>query len=322
MALVERCLVTGADGFIGRALCRRLSLDGVRVLRMVHKGVGPDTTAADLGGETVPSLTGLRLDVVFHLAARVHQDDDGPDSEAEHQRVTVEGTRSLLAASIEAGAQDFVFFSTCGVMPVGIADGVDESAQPRPATPYARAKLAAERLVTSMNGKGGLRTVSLRLPMVYGPGHKGQFPRMIAAIRRGWFPPIPEFGGRRSVVHVDDVVDAALLVAQSPQAAGKVYIVAEPRAYTSRELYEIVLQALGRRPPRWNMPRFALSTAARLGDAGERLTRRRLPFDSEALRKLTQPAVFSGARFERELGFRPKRNLEDSVRELVSAPER
>jgi UDP-glucose 4-epimerase len=306
---VERCLVTGANGFIGRVLCRRLEGMGVRVHRLVHQEAGPDTIAADLGRDPLLGLDKMRPEVVFHLAGRVHAADDTSSSEAEHVRVTVDGTRDLLAASVKAGVEAFVFFSSCAVMPVGVNASLDESAPPQPSTPYGRAKLAAEKLVLQANSVGGMRTVCLRLPMVYGPGHKGQLPRMIDAIEKGYFPPIPDLGGGRSVVHVDDVVDAALLVAGRPDAAGKVYVVAEPHAYTSREIYEIVLRALGRRPPRWRMPRFVLTGAALTGDLGERITRRRLPFDSDAFEKLWQPARYSAARIENELGFKTTRTF-------------
>lgn len=299
--------MTGADGFIGGALCRRLEGMGVRVYRLVHQESGPDTIAADLGRDHLFGLDDLRPQAVFHLAGRVHVPDKASSSEAEHVRVTVDGTRELLAASVQAGVQVFVFFGSCAVMPVGVTTPVDEFARPRPATPYARAKLSAEELVLQMNATGGMRTVCLRLPMVYGPGHKGHLPRMIDAIERGWFPPIPNLGAGRSLVHVEDVVDAALLVARRPEAAGKVYVVAEPRAYTSREIYEIVLRALGRRPPKWRLPLLILTGAALVGDFGERLTGRPLPFDSEALARLSQTARYSAARIENELGFKTTR---------------
>ena len=314
---MERCLVTGADGFIGRVLCRRLDEAGVRVLRLVHRAGGPGSITADLGRDPIPNLSDFRPEAVFHLASRVHEFRGGADSEADHVRVTLEGTRSLLAASLQANVQVFVFFSTCAVMPVGVSTSVDETAELRPNTPYARAKLSAEELVIRTNGAEGMRTVCLRLPMVYGPGHKGQLPRMINLIERGLFPPIPNLGGGRSVIHVDDAVDAALLVARNPKSAGKVYIIAEPRVYTSRELYEIVLKSLGRRPPKWHVPRFVLTTAALAGDLGERLTGRRSPFDSDALKKLSQPARYSAARIESELGFKPTRSFAASARELI-----
>jgi nucleoside-diphosphate-sugar epimerase len=322
MPAMGRCLVTGADGFIGTTLCTRLVQSGVQVVRMIRKQDGLDTLIVDLGRDSVPDLSELGPQTVFHLAARVHQSDDQFDADSEHMRVTVEGTRSLLAACAHAGVRVFVFFSTCAVMPAGLANPVDESAQPQPSTPYARAKLAAEDLVLRMNGIAGMRTVCLRLPMVYGRGGKGQLPRMVKAIERGWFPPIPDLGGGRSVVHVEDAVDAAILVANNPRSAGRVYVVAEPHAYTSRELYEIVLKALGRRPPRWRVPRPALGLAAVAGDLGEFLTRRPWPFDTDALTKLSQPAWYSAARIERELGFKTTRNFGDSAGELVDVPAR
>jgi UDP-glucose 4-epimerase len=320
MPVVKTALVTGAGGFIGSALCGRLESMGVRVYRLSRNATGPDSIAADLGRDPIKGLKDIRPEVVFHLAGRVHMVDEGVEAEAEHMRATVEGTRDLLQAAAEAGANAFVFFSSCSVMQEGSAAVLDETAPPAPTTPYGRAKLRAEELVLGMNGKGagGLRTACIRPPMVYGPGHKGQLPRMIRAIERGVFPPLPRYSGKRSLVHVEDVVDAAILVAQKPEAAGQVYIVSEPRPYSSRELYEIVLKALGRRPPRWHVPRALLASGALVGDLGERLTRRRLPFDSAALSRLSLPAVYSAAKIERELGFKAKKSFEMAAHDLVT----
>ena len=320
MPVVKTALVTGANGFIGTVLCRRLEGMGVHVYRLSRKAGGPDGIAADLGRDPIRGLNDVRPDAVFHLAGRVHMLDEGPDAEAEHLRVTVEGTRYLLQAAADGGAKVFVFFSSVAVMPEGSASELDETAATAPATPYGRAKLRAEELVLGMNGKAGMRTVCLRLPMVYGPGHKGHLPRMIRAIERGVFPPLPQYPGKRSLVHVEDAVEAAILVAQKAEAAGKVYIVAEPRAYSSREIYEIVLQSLGRRPPGWHVPRVVLASAALAGDLGQRITRRRLPFDSAALSKLSIPAVYSATKIERELGFRTAKSFATAAPDLVTRP--
>ena len=309
--------MTGAGGFIGGALYRRLEETGVRVYRLSRNATGPDTIAADLGRGPIIGLDDMRPEVVFHLAARVHMMDDGPDAEAEHFRITVEGTRYLLQAAADAGTKVFVFFSTCAVMPEGAASALDETSRPAPTTPYGRAKLRAEELVLGLNSKGGMTTVCLRPPLVYGPGHKGHLPRMIRMIERGAFPPLPEYTGKRSVVHVDDTVSAAILVAEKPEAAGNAYIVAEPRAYSSREIYEIVLRSLGKKPPTWHMPRAVLASAALLGDIGERVMRRKLPFDSTALSKLSRNAVYSAAKIERELGFKPAKSFATAAADLV-----
>ena len=316
-----RTLVTGADGFIGGLLSSRLEAMGSDVYRLSRKNTGPKTITNDIGKDPIVGLTDIKPQAVFHLAGRVHRMDEGGDAEAEHIRVTVDGTTYLLQAAAEAGVQAFVFFSTVAVMPEGLAYEVDESVQPAPTTPYGRAKLRAEELVLGMNGKSGMRTVCLRLPMVYGPGHKGHLPRMIAAIDRGVFPPLPQYAGKRSLLHVEDAVDAAMLVAQRPEAAGKVYIVSEPRPYSSREIYEIVLQALGRQAPEWHVPRAVLASSALLGDLGERIARRRLPFDSSALSKLSMPAMYGAGKIERELGFRTKKTFATAAREVVEQPK-
>ena len=314
---MKTCLVTGARGFIGSALCRRLEEIGVRVYRLSRNATGPDTITADLGRDPIVSLSNVRPEVVFHLAARVHMMDDGPEAEAEHFRVTVDGTQHLLKASSDAGVGAFVFLSSCAVMREGAASELDETSPPAPTTPYGRAKLRAEELVHAMNDKGGMRTVSLRPPMVYGPGHKGHLPRMIRMIARGLFPPLPDYPGKRSLVHVDDTVSAAILASEKAEAAGNTYIVAEPRAYSSREIYEIVSRALGRKPAGWHVPRAVMSAAGFGGDIGERLTGRTLPFDSTALSKLSRNAAYSAAKIERELGFRPAKNFATAAADLV-----
>jgi nucleoside-diphosphate-sugar epimerase len=314
---VKTALVTGASGFIGGALSRHLEEADVRVYRLSRHAAGSDSISADLGGGPIIGLDDIRPEVVFHLAARVHMMDEGSEAAAEHFRVTVKGTRSLLQAAAEAGTKVFVFFSTCAVMAEGAPSALDETSPPSPTTPYGRAKLHAEELVLGMNGKAGMRTVCLRPPLVYGRGHKGHLPRMIRMIERGLFPPLPEYTGKRSMIHVNDLVTAALLVAQRPAAAGNTYIVAEPRAYSSREVYEIVVRALGKKPPTWHMPRLVLTSAALVGDIGERITRRGLPFDSNALAKISRNAVYSAAKIERELGFKPVKSFATAAADLV-----
>jgi UDP-glucose 4-epimerase len=315
---LARTLVTGADGFIGGLLSIRLEAMGSEVYRLSRKGTGPRTIANDIGKDPIVGLTDIKPQAVFHLAGRVHRIDEGGDAEAEHIRVTVDGTTYLLQAAAEAGVKAFVFFSSVAVMPEGLPAALDETVQPAPVTPYGRAKLRAEEIVLGMNGKSGMRTVCLRLPMVYGPGHKGHLPRMIGAIERGVFPPLPQYPGKRSLLHVEDAVDAAILVAQRPEAAGKVYIVSEPRPYSSREIYEIILQALGRQAPGWHVPRVVLASSALLGDFGERIARRRLPFDTSALSKLSLPAIYSAGKIERELGFKTKKTFATAAREVVA----
>jgi len=163
---------------------------------------------------------------------------------------------------------------------------------------------------------GGMQATVLRLPMVYGPGNKGNLPRMVEAIRRGRFPPLPAVSNRRSMLHVDDAVQAMLLAAVCDEAGGQVYIVTDGRDYSTREIHSLISAQLGKRPPRWRIPLALLQMGARVGDlllkAGIPM-----PLNSASLRKLLGSAWFSNAKIRRELGYRPRYDLQRALPEMV-----
>jgi len=156
------------------------------------------------------------------------------------------------------------------------------------------------------------------LPMVYGPGCKGNLPRMIQAVARGRFPPLPETGNKRSMVDVRDVVQAALLAATNPVAADKIYIVTDGQVYSTRQIYEWTCDALQRLVPRWVMPFSLLRMVARVGTAIQSVTGRRFLLDTDALDKLTGSAWYSSEKISRELNYRPAYTLKDSLPEMVA----
>jgi nucleoside-diphosphate-sugar epimerase len=145
---------------------------------------------------------------------------------------------------------------------------------------------------------------------------------MIAAIDRGRFPPLPEIGNKRSMVHVDDVIQALQLVAENPAANRKTYIVTDGRVYSTHQIYDAIRQALERPPPRWTIPVGLLQAVARMGDVLGRIRGRDFVFDSNVLHKLTGSAWYSCRKLESELGYRPTRFLEDGLREMVGEYKR
>jgi UDP-glucose 4-epimerase len=314
-----RVLVTGATGFIGRALCGRLRQEGFRVRALVRReaeGPWDEVVRADLATEEVPGDCMAGVETVFHLAARVHALAERWQEEESYRRINVEGTRLLLEKARDAGVRRFIFFSSVQAMGEETPACLDENTEPRPVTPYGRSKLEAERLVLA--GNTPLHVVCLRFPLVYGPGHKGNLSRMMAGIDRGLFPPLPPVPNRRSMIHVRDVVAAALLAARRPEANGRCYIVTDGLTYSSREMEDAVRRALGRRVPRWHVPLVALRLLARGGDALERLHGHRVLFDSRTLQKFIGSAWYSSERIQRELGYRPSVTLLEALPEIVS----
>jgi len=263
---------------------------------------------------------------VFHLAGKVHALSEVTQDAAEYFRINTEGTRHLLDAAKTAGVRRFVFFSSIKAMSrEGASEAIDRDGASRPwteadclepDTPYGRSKLEAEKLV--LGGDYVSEPVVLRLCLVYGAGAKGNIDKMLQAISRNRFPSLPEVGNRRSMVHVQDVIQAALLAAVKPRAIGQVFIVSDGRAYSTRQIYEWMCRALDRPNPRWTVPLWLLRGLSRSGDLIGRMRARRFMFDSDTLAKLLGSSWYSSQKIESLLGFQPAWNLEQTMPEMVA----
>jgi nucleoside-diphosphate-sugar epimerase len=319
---VKRALVSGASGFIGRALCARLQRDGVAVRALMRqRAPGPwdDTWLLDLGREPVPKALFEGVDTVFHLAGKAHVVSERAVEDEDHRRITVDGTRSLLTAADNSDLARVVFFSTVKAMGEHSEGCQDERAVCRPETPYGRAKLEAEGLVSAFGAAQGAHAVNLRLPLVYGADNRGNLARMLESIAAGRFPPLPETGNKRSMVHVDDVVESAIRASAIPRAAGQTYIITDGRSYSTREIYDLMCALLHKRPARWSIPVLVLRLLAGTGDLIGVLRGKRFVFDSDTWRKLSESAWYCSAKAEQELDFRPTRNLRDALPEIAAS---
>lgn len=315
---MKNCLVTGASGFIGRKLCETLRDQGLYVralMRSEISGEWNESFSMDLASEEVPEKILDGIDTVFHLAGKAHALAETKQDENEYFLINTLATQKLLEACKETGVGTFVYFSS--VKAVGDVDGMmDESVSIEADTPYGRSKRAAEKLV--LEGSYVPHPVVIRPCMVYGNTDKGNLPKMIRAIAAGKFPPLPEMKNRRSMVHVDDVVEAAIMAAENPSAAGNIYIVTDGNDYSTRQMYEWICEALNRPAPSWVLPQALLKLMAMTGDIIGSVRGSRFIFDSDALEKLIGSARYSSGKIERELGFRAGRNLKEALPEIVS----
>ncbi|MBI4995397.1 MAG: NAD-dependent epimerase/dehydratase family protein [Rhodocyclales bacterium] len=303
-------LVTGATGFIGG----RLRRSGDRVLAR-----DADAVAGGVRGDLLDRAS-LRaacagIERVFHCAGYAHAFNSAdPDV---HWRVNCEGTRNLVDAAGEAGVRRFVFLSSVKAMAEPGDDCIDEEWPGEPDSAYGRAKRAAEDAVLAAGAKYGMHVVNLRLAMVYGRGGRGNLERMARGIRAGWFPRLPDTRNKRSLVHVDDVVEVMRLVADAPAANGRTYIVADPRPYSGREIFDAISGVPPRLTFHWGLPAGLLRAGAVLGDMAGRLAGRPMPVNSEVVGRLLGSACYSPARIERELGWRARTGLHEGVREML-----
>jgi len=268
--------------------------------------------------EAVPGGALAGADTVFHLAARVHRLTDNLCIEDAEIQQNVLATQRVIQAAEHAGVTCFVFFSSLKAMGdvTKSRECRDESFMAAPESTYGLLKLEAEKLV---NASSIPHACILRPAMVYGTGCKGNLPRMIEAIASGWFPPLPDVHNKRSMVHVDDVVDAALLAAERPEAGGEIYILTDESAYSTRQIYEWICESLPHSVPGWSFPIGLLKLLARIGDGIGLICGKRFIFDTEALQKLVGSAWYSSQKIQQELGFRPRHTLRESLPGIIRA---
>jgi len=289
----------------------------VRALnRKPAEGPWDETMACELERETIPSGAMDGIDTVFHLAARVHQFDDDQDMERTYHQANVLATQHLLRVAECADVVRFVFFSSLSVM--GESTKADEcrneSHAAMPNSLYGSSKLKAEGLVKASSIS---HVCILRPAMVYGSGCKGNLPRMIAAMTSGWFPPLPEVHNKRSMIHVDDLAQAAVIAATHNKAAGQIYIVTDGCPCSTGQMYVWIRETLGKPVPSWHVPMSALRVFARVGDGIGKLSGRRFVFNSSVLNKLIGSAWYSNDKAVHELGFKPRYNLCESMPEII-----
>ena len=321
------CLVTGATGVVGPRLVKALVDKGFKVRVLVRQTPPPDllpagvtTVLGDLLDVDALQQATSGIYVVFHLAAKLHINNPDAALEDEYRRVNVDGTRLLLDKSLAAGVRRFVYFSTINVYGLSHPGQVfSEIDNPAPDGIYAQTKYDAERFVVDARNPETLAPIGivLRLAAMYGPHMKGNYPRLIRAIRRGLFIPLGRGLNRRTLVHERDVVAAAMLAAEHPAAAGQVYNVTDGQIHTFGEIMAAICQVLNKPLPRFYLPTNLVRFLAGVAEDVFRLAGKRSPIVRATVDKLTEDVAVSGEKFQREMNFQPQFDLVEGWKDTM-----
>lgn len=278
---MSRFLVTGAGGFVGRPLCKELFQRGyqVRAAMRTHGQLsagGETVIVGTIDAETKWDHALRGVDTVIHLAARVHvMKDKAADPLTEFLKVNLYGTANLAQQAARAGVKRLVFVSSVKVNgeQTTEAQPFAESDEPDPQDPYAVSKLQAEQVLKSIAQDTGLEVVIVRLPLVYGPGVKGNFLRLLAAIDKGIPLPLAGTHNLRSLVYAGNLVDALIACATHPAAAGQTYLVRDGEDISTAMLVEKIARALGRKNRAYYFPPGLMRAVATLLGRAEQVDR-------------------------------------------------
>jgi len=318
----EPVLVTGASGFLGGALVSRLLADGSRVRALVRSH-DKASVLADRGVETVVGdITDVDavesamdgIGVVFHLAGRLH----APGNEPEMYRAThVDGTQLMVdCARTQPRLVRFVHCSTTGVLGVTGEGPAAEDAPYAPTNLYEASKALAELRVRAAHRRG-LPSVVVRPGLVYGPGdlHLVSF---FDAVMKRRFHPI----GRATVwmhpIYIDDMTEALLRCASSPDSIGECFHIAGREPVSLAQLATAISAATGTAPPRRHIPLWAARVVAAFGDALPERLMKSAPLTRSRLDFLTHSRVYDVAKAERVLGFVARTELPEGMAQTVA----
>ncbi len=275
-------LVSGANGFVGKALCAELFRQGFLVLGAVRS----ETRQAEaiqtlsvgaINGTTNWSEALLGMNVVIHLAARVHlMNDNAVDPLEAFRKVNVEGTINLAQQAASAGVRRFIFISSIKVNGEHTLPGQTFTAEdrPAPADAYAMSKLEAEIALRQLAEQTGLEVVIIRAPLIYGPGVKANFHRMMHWLEKGVPLPLGAMHNKRSFVALDNLVDLIKTCVAHPLAANQTFLAGDGEDLSTTDLLQRLSNLLGKPAKLLPLPIWALKTGAMLlgkSDMAQRL---------------------------------------------------
>lgn len=306
--------MTGANGFVGRAVCRRLKESGCHVVAAVRDESvtvdAPETRyIGDLADDHPLDPYMKDVDAIVHLAARVHvmsEQSIGPEH-AYHQ-VNVMATKRLAEAAIRQGVKRFVLLSSIKVNgeKTGQAPFVEDD-KPNPLDAYGRSKWEAEQVLTELAAPDRLELVILRVPLVYGPAVKANF----LSLLRLCDSPVPlPFGAitenRRSMIFVENLADAIRAAVFHPKAVGQTFLVSDGMPVSTAALVGSLKAALGRRACLLPVPLSLLRLI--LASVGK----------SAAADRLAGSLAIDGRRIREKLDWAPPATFEEGIAATVA----
>lgn len=241
-----------------------------------REATGDEVEVGEIDAATDWANALQNVDCVIHTAARVHVMRDAADDPIRHYRaVNVDGTLNLARQAIAAGVRRLIFISSIKVNGESTVTGRPFTAadDPRPADAYARSKLEAEEGLRRLSDESAFEVVIIRPPLVYGPGVKGNFARLVGWLARGVPLPFGAVDNRRSLVALANLVDLLLTCVDHPQAANRTWLVSDGEDLSTPALLRRLGEALGRRARLLPVPPVLLKFAAAATGRGDEAAR-------------------------------------------------
>jgi nucleoside-diphosphate-sugar epimerase len=309
---MKKTLVTGATGFTGENLCRRLVQDGEQVVAFVRqssridqlKSMGVECRQVDITDKNSVNSNFEEINIVYHIAAAYRTEHSDRD---EFKLVNVEATRNLLDAATAAKVERFIHCSTVGVQGEIKDPPADEDYRFNPGDHYQESKLEGELLACEYS-KQGLPVSVVRPVGIYGPGDT-RFLKLFRPINKGRFVMVGSGNVLYHMTYIDDLIQGFILAGRHPQAIGNVFTIAGRRYTTLRELVNIIADVLNKPHPRWRIPFFPVLLGSKICESVCKPLGINPPLYPRRVEFFSLDRAFSIEKAKRLLGYRPSVEL-------------
>lgn len=308
-----RVLVTGATGFVGQQLCEQLMRAGflvraaLRTDRAIPAGAVEKTVCGDISGATQWGRALENVDLVVHAAARTHVLNDSAANARLYMETNADGTQALAAEAARRGVRRFVYLSSVKVNGEGSerrAYRADDEPQPQDA--YGASKLLAEQRLRATVTNTAMRAVVVRPPLVYGPGVRANFLRLLHWVDHERLLPFAAIRNRRSLVSVWTLCDLLVRLLDHPAAVDSTWMVSDGKDVSTPDLVQRIAYAMGRRARLLPVPTAMLRAAGGLLGKGAEV------------RRLCGSLTVDIAPTCQQLGWSPPLSMEEALARTVS----
>lgn len=319
-----RVLVTGATGFIGAHLVQALISEGNSCRCLVRrtsdlsglKELGAEIFSGDL---TDPkSLQGVArdIDIVYHLAAEGHVSAVSDNANKRFKKINVHGTENLAKECLDAPINRFIHFSSTAAMGLINRHILDESIPCEPSTPYQISKFDSEQIILSFWKEHSFPGLVLRPCLVYGPGEGSEFLKLCRLIKKGLFPKIGKGLNLMPIVHVKDVVDAAIIAARKGRL-GEIYLIASQRSFQLEYIRRLILEVMGIKRPYIYVPESWAILVAGIIERLAEISRSTPIVTRKNIKSTITDRKFDISKARRELGYMPSVGIKFGIEKTV-----
>lgn len=314
-------LITGAGGFIGHSLISLLASEG-KSLRIASRnltqnhslyneyGISPVPFDLDINNNDYDALLD-NVQLIVHLAARVHINDQGNGQTNLFRKTNTLGTQKLAEEASKRGVKRFIYISTAKVygekssLDNGMAHAFNEEDTTNPIDDYAKSKLKAEQAIKKICAESNMDSVIFRPPLVYGPGVKANFYSLLNVVGKGYPLPFASVKNLRSFVYVENLAHAILTSIKSPEAINQTYIVSDIDISVPGLIRKIA-HSMGKRSPLFSCSLILLKVAGMI------------LFKSDMISRLTESLIVDSSRIRNDLQWSPPYNFDEGLQKTVN----